>query len=80
MNPDLVHPARLGPAEHHAGPAVEAEPLELGVAVLAVRTDLTDPDLVADDLNRLLAADRVSEKNRNKALNASRLSKHNTMA
>ena len=64
MNPDLVHPARLGPAEHHAGPAVEAEPLELGVAVLAVRADFADPDLVADDLDRLLAANRVPGKNR----------------
>ena len=63
MNPDLVHPARLGPAEHHARPAVEAESLELGVAVLAVRADLADPDLVADDLDRLLAANRVPEKN-----------------
>ena len=64
MNPDLVHPARLGSAEHHAGPAVEAESLELRVAVLAVRADLADPDLVADDLDRLLAANRVPEKNR----------------
>ena len=80
MNPDLVHPARLGPAEHHAGPAVEAEPLELGVAVLAVRTDLTDPDLVADDLNRLLAADRVSKENRNKTLIGSTVSRNSTMA
>ncbi len=51
-----MHPARPGSAEHHAGSPVEAEPLELRVAVLAVGTNLADSNLVAHDLNGLLAA------------------------
>ena len=62
MNPDLMHPARPGSAEHHAGPPVEAEPLELRVAVLAVGADLADADLVAHDLNGFLAAQRLPGK------------------
>jgi len=62
MNPDLMHPASPGPAEHHARPLVEAESLELRVAVLAVGTNLADADLVAHDLNGLLAAQRLSVK------------------
>ena len=62
MNPDLMHPASPRPAEHHAGPPVEAEPLELRVAVLAVRAHLADSNLVAHDLNGFLAAQRLPGK------------------
>ena len=36
VNSDLVHPASEGPAQDHAGRAVEAHPLELRPALLAV--------------------------------------------
>ena len=55
MHPDLVHPSRERPAQHHAGPAVEAEPLELCPALLALGRDLAHADLVGHDLDRLLA-------------------------
>ena len=37
VDPDLVHPPGEGAAEHHAGRPVEAHPLELCPALLAVR-------------------------------------------
>lgn len=57
MNSDLVHSASSGPAKDHAGPPVEAESLKLGVAVLAVRADRADTNLVAHHLDGLLAGD-----------------------
>lgn len=62
MDPDLMHAPGLGPTKDHAGPAIEAQPLEVGVAILAARRDLTDANLVRDDLNWLLAYDRVPAK------------------
>ena len=50
-----MHPAREGSAEDHAGGPVEAHPLELRPALLAVAGDLADPDLVADHLHWLRA-------------------------
>ena len=35
VNSDLVHPSSEGPAQDHAGRAVEAEPLKLGPAILS---------------------------------------------
>ena len=55
VDPDLVHPPGEGAAEHHAGRPVEAHPLELCPALLAVAGDLTHADLVADHLHRLAA-------------------------
>ena len=55
MHPDLVHTAGLGPAEHDARLSVEAEAMELCVAVLARRAHLADADLVAHNLHGLLA-------------------------
>ena len=53
VDPDLVHPPGEGAAEHHAGRPVEAHPLELRPALLAVAGHLAHPDLVADDLHGL---------------------------
>ena len=55
MNPDLVHPAGEGPAEHHARLPVEVHALELGAALLAVGRHLAHADLVAHHLHRLRA-------------------------
>ena len=55
VNSDLVHAAREGPAQDHAGRPVEAHPLELRPALLAVAGHLAHPDLVADHLHRLAA-------------------------
>ena len=55
MNPDLVHPAGEGPAEHHARLPVEVHALELGAALLAARRDFAHANLVADHLHRLAA-------------------------
>ena len=62
MHPDLVHPSRERLAEDDAGVAVEAELLELCVAVLALRGDLANADLVAHNLDGLAADDAVAEK------------------
>ena len=61
MDPDLVHAPGARPAEDDGGGAVEAEALELGVAVLAVGRHLAHPDLVAHNLDRLLAVDHAPE-------------------
>ena len=53
VDPDLVHPPGEGAAEHHAGRPVEAHPLELCPALLAVAGDLAHSDLVADHLHGL---------------------------
>ena len=53
VNSDLVHAASEGPAQDHAGRPVEAHPLELRPALLAVAGHLAHPDLVADDLHGL---------------------------
>ena len=53
VDSDLMHPPRERSAEHHAGGPVEAHPLELRPALLAVAGDLADPDLVADHLHWL---------------------------
>jgi hypothetical protein len=50
-----MHPARSGSAKHHAGLPVEAEPLELGVTLLPLRSDSADADLVTHDLDGFLA-------------------------
>ena len=48
-----MHASCSRPAEDDGGGAVEADPLELGVAVLAVGRDLAHADLVAHHLHRL---------------------------
>ena len=48
-----MHPPSERPAENHTGGPIEAHPLELRPALLAVTGDLADPDLVADDLHWL---------------------------
>ena len=55
MDPDLVHAAGEGSAQHHARAPVEGHPLELRPALLAVARHLAHPDLVADHLHRLAA-------------------------
>ncbi len=55
MHPDLVHAPGERLAEYDRASSVEAHPLELRVAVLALRTDLAHADLVAHHLDRLLA-------------------------
>ena len=62
MNSDLVHSSSSRPAEDNARSSIEAEPQELRVTILAVGADLADPDLVAHNLDWLLAAHRMSEK------------------
>ena len=59
MDPDLVHSARVGPTEDDAGSPVKAEPLEIRVAILAVRADLADTNLVAHHFDGLLANNRA---------------------
>ena len=63
VDPDLVHPPGVGPAQHHALGAVEADPLELGVALLAGARPrhAAHPDLVADHLNALPALDEAPD-------------------
>ena len=56
-----MHASGARPAEDDGGGAVEADPLELGVAVLAVGRDLAHADLVAHHLDRLLAVDDATE-------------------
>jgi len=53
VDPDLVHPASEGAAQHHAGHPVVAQPLELCAALLAVCGHLAHPYLVADHLHWL---------------------------
>ena len=53
VDSDLMHPAGERSAENHTGRSVEAHPLELRPALLAVTGDLADPDLVADHLHWL---------------------------
>ena len=55
MYSNLVHSSRERPAEHHAGLAVEAQPLKLSPALFAVGRHLADADLVAHNLHGLLA-------------------------
>jgi hypothetical protein len=62
MDSDLMHPPCPRSAEDDACSSIETETLELRVAVLAVWTNLADADLVAHNLDRLLAAQRLSEK------------------
>ena len=64
VDPDLVHPPGEGAAEHHAGRPVEAHPLELCPALLAVAGDLAHADLVADHLHRLAALRLAPETQR----------------
>lgn len=54
MYPDLMHPACEWSAEDDAGLSVVTHPLELCPALFALRRDLADADLVADDLDRLV--------------------------
>ena len=53
VDSDLMHPPSERPAEDHASGPVEAHPLELRPALLAVAGDLADSDLVADHLHWL---------------------------
>jgi len=55
MNSDLMHPAGEWPADDDAGAVAVVQPLELGPALLAVRADLADPDLVAHNFDGLSA-------------------------
>ena len=55
MHPNLMHPSGKGPAEDHAGFAVEVHSLELGATLLAVGGHFADADLVAHHLHRLAA-------------------------
>ena len=50
-----MHPPSERSAEHHAGGPVEAHPLELRPALLAVAGDLAHPDFVTDHLHWLAA-------------------------
>ena len=56
-----MHASCSRPAEDDGGGAVEADPLELCVAVLAVGRHLAHADLVRDHLDRLLAVDHAAE-------------------
>ena len=53
VDSDLMHPPCERSAEDHAGGPVEAHPLELRPALLAVAGDLAHSDLVADHLHWL---------------------------
>ena len=53
VDSDLMHPPGERSAENHTGRPIEAHPLELRPALLAVTGDLADPDLVADHLHWL---------------------------
>jgi len=57
-----MHAASEGPAEHHAALPVEAHPLELCAAFLAVRGHLAYADLVAHHLHWLAALGFAAEK------------------
>ena len=61
VDPDLVHAPCSRPAEDDGGGPVEADALELGVAVLAVGRHLAHADLVAHHLDRLFAVDHAAE-------------------
>ena len=63
VDPDLVHAAGEGPAEHDRRLAVEAEALELRAALLAARRHLAHADLVAHHLDRFLAVDHAPVRN-----------------
>ena len=63
MDSDLVHAPGVGPAQHHAAHTVEAESLELRVALLAPGPGHpAHPDLVADHLDALAALDEAPDK------------------
>ena len=53
VDSDLMHPPSERSAEDHAGGPVEAHPLELRPALLAMAGDLAHSDLVADNLHWL---------------------------
>ena len=53
VDSDLMHPPSERPAENHTGAPIEAHPLELRPALLAVAGDLAHSDLVADHLHGL---------------------------
>jgi hypothetical protein len=57
-----MHPSGARPAQHDRRLPVEAKPLKLCVAVLAVGLHLADADLVAHHLDRLLAHDDTAEE------------------
>ncbi len=57
-----MHPSREGPAEDDGGAPVEAESLELRVALLPLRAHLAHADLVAHHLDGLLADHAVTGK------------------
>ena len=52
MNSDLMHPSGEGSADDDARAVAAVQSLELGPALLAVRTDLAHSDLVAHDFDR----------------------------
>ena len=64
VDPDLVHASGVWPAQHHTLGAVEADPLELGVTLLASAGPRhpAHPDLVADHLYALPALDQAPDK------------------
>ena len=63
VDPDLVHTTGVRPAEHHTLGAVEADPLELCVTLLASPGPRhpAHPDLVADHLDTLPALDQAPD-------------------
>ena len=57
-----MHPSRVWPTEDDARPAVEAQPVKVGVTVLPVGTHFAHADLVAHNFDRLLADQGISER------------------
>ena len=62
MNSDLMNPSGEGSADDYARAVAAVQSLELGPALLAVRTDLAHSDLVAHDFDRLRAFSDASAK------------------
>ena len=63
MDPNLVHSAGEGSAQHNTGLSVETESFELCAALFALRRHLAHSDLVAHHLHGLRALSLASEKN-----------------
>ena len=59
-----MHASSEGPTDDNAGAVAVVQPLELCAALLAVRTDFADPNLVAHNLNWLGAFGDSPEKNK----------------
>ena len=59
-----MHASSEGPTDDNAGAVAVVQPLELSAALLAVRTNLANPNLVAHNLYRLGAFGDSPEKNK----------------